>query len=129
MQNIIPINDNKDHVEGSACPCCPFVREDNGEIIIIHNSYDGRELIEQGYQKGLKVNVKTRSGEELEECDVVETIQGTKFFCVNFLGIAPKILNEKRHIFDLNDSMTPNLWKVGNLFDNPEMRNIFRDND
>lgn len=44
MINIIPIDDIKEHIEDSTCHCFPMVEIlENGEIMIIHNSYDGRE--------------------------------------------------------------------------------------
>ena len=46
MINILPINDLKEHIESSICECNPSVEFENGEMIIIHNSYDGRELLE-----------------------------------------------------------------------------------
>lgn len=63
MINILPNNDLKQHKEDSTCDCKPSLIEQNGEIILIHNSYDKRELKEnivlnteqlmQGYKKGL----------------------------------------------------------------------------
>ena len=46
MWNILPINDLKEHSENSTCECNPKVIFENGEMIIIHNSYDGREGLE-----------------------------------------------------------------------------------
>jgi len=46
MYNILPTNDLKPHTEKSTCECKPRVIFENGEIIIIHNSYDGREGLE-----------------------------------------------------------------------------------
>lgn len=46
MINIIPENDLKEHIESSTCECNPRVEFENGEMIIIHNSYDGREWME-----------------------------------------------------------------------------------
>ena len=46
MINILPINDIKEHIESSICECKPRVEFENGEMIIIHNSYDGREFME-----------------------------------------------------------------------------------
>ena len=43
MINITPINDLKEHIDSSTCECSPNVTFENGEMIIIHNSYDGRE--------------------------------------------------------------------------------------
>lgn len=43
MINIIPLYDLKKHIEDTTCDCCPEVEFENGEMIIIHNSFDGRE--------------------------------------------------------------------------------------
>lgn len=45
--HIIPINDLKEHEETTTCECCPNVEFENGEMIIIHNSFDNREINEQ----------------------------------------------------------------------------------
>ena len=47
MYNILPINDLKEHSENSTCECKPKVIYENGEMIIVHNSYDGREYKER----------------------------------------------------------------------------------
>lgn len=45
--HILPINDLKEHVELSTCPCEPTVLPlDGGDILVTHNSYDGREAVE-----------------------------------------------------------------------------------
>ena len=96
-------------------------------MIFIHNSYDGRELLEHGYHKGVKMNgITTRDGIELEECDVVETVQGTVFFCVNFFGLRPHLIDTNMKYYPLESYMSPNLWKIGNLYENPKLRNLFR---
>jgi hypothetical protein len=46
MINIIPINDLEEHEEFSTCKCCPSLIIENGEMIILHNSFDKREIIE-----------------------------------------------------------------------------------
>ena len=46
MINILPINDLEEHIEDTTCECCPKVEFENGEMIVIHNSFDGRELLE-----------------------------------------------------------------------------------
>lgn len=63
MINILPNNDLKPHTEDSTCECKPNVLEQNGEMIVVHNSYDKRELTEvikyntnelkEVYEKGL----------------------------------------------------------------------------
>lgn len=45
MINVIPINDLKEHSEDTTCKCKPKLILENGEMILIHNSYDGRELV------------------------------------------------------------------------------------
>jgi hypothetical protein len=47
MINVLPLNDLKEHEEKSTCHCNPKVIFENGEMIIVHNSYDGREIIEE----------------------------------------------------------------------------------
>lgn len=46
--HILPINDSLPHIEtGSTCHCDPTVKLlDSGDIMIVHNSYDGREGLE-----------------------------------------------------------------------------------
>ncbi len=45
--HILPINDIKEHDENSMCPCHPRVEIlNNGNVLIIHNSFDGREYVE-----------------------------------------------------------------------------------
>lgn len=47
MYNIIPLNDLDEHINNSTCKCHPKVIFENGEMIIIHNSFDKREFIEK----------------------------------------------------------------------------------
>ena len=48
MVNILPINDLKEHEENTTCECNPKVEIlENGEILVIHNSYDRREVTEE----------------------------------------------------------------------------------
>ena len=42
-----PLNDLQEHILESTCPCKPTVTIQNGEMIICHNSFVGREIIEQ----------------------------------------------------------------------------------
>jgi hypothetical protein len=45
--SILPINDLKEH-EADGCHCGPRVEMcDNGDMMIIHNAYDKRELVEE----------------------------------------------------------------------------------
>lgn len=47
--HVYPVNDLKEHdTESPACHCNPTVElQDNGGLVVIHNSYDGRELKER----------------------------------------------------------------------------------
>lgn len=46
MIHIYPNNDIKEHDFATTCECQPNVIEESGELICIHNSYDGREGLE-----------------------------------------------------------------------------------
>lgn len=46
MINILPTDDLKPHIEDNTCECKPKVIYENGEMILIHNSYDKREQFE-----------------------------------------------------------------------------------
>ena len=48
VHHVVPINDPPGHLtEGIACACCPKVEHyDNGNTLVIHNSWDGREILE-----------------------------------------------------------------------------------
>lgn len=45
--HVLQINDIKEHEEASTCQCDPKVMHEDGDMIIVHNSYDGRELFEE----------------------------------------------------------------------------------
>jgi len=48
IYHILPINDLKPHKESSTCKCLPDVEVlKNGDMLIIHNSFDGREQVEE----------------------------------------------------------------------------------
>jgi hypothetical protein len=47
MIHVLPINDLKPHEEeGTMCPCGPVVEWEHDEALVIHNSFDRRELTE-----------------------------------------------------------------------------------
>jgi hypothetical protein len=57
IYHVLPIGDIETHVEKCIypaigephcnCKCCPEHRRENDGLIIIHNSFDGREVFEQ----------------------------------------------------------------------------------
>lgn len=124
MIHVIPINDLKSHKEETTCDCQPEVKTD-GEMLVIHNSFDGRELTELGLQLGAKLNVKSREGRDLIEGDVIETIQGSKFLCVTFHGIKPLLIGEDSIKYDCDNYMTPNIFHIGNIVENIDLRKKF----
>ncbi len=63
---VTPINDTESHEDySSTCKCYPTVKFENGNMIIIHNSFDGREGVEMAKEilnktNGKRNNDKTR---------------------------------------------------------------------
>jgi hypothetical protein len=46
--HVLPVNDLRVHLEIRTCWCKPtFWEAPDGELVIMHNSVDGRELIER----------------------------------------------------------------------------------
>ena len=46
--HVVPINDLREHQESETCWCQPTVeRVEEDRRLIVHNSEDGRELVEQ----------------------------------------------------------------------------------
>ena len=42
--HVLPTNDLLPHVEdGTDCPCDPVIEVQGADLLIIHNSFDGRE--------------------------------------------------------------------------------------
>ena len=46
MINILPVNDSKEYIEDNSCWCNPQVVFENDKMIVVHNSNDLREIIE-----------------------------------------------------------------------------------
>ena len=44
--NILPTNDVGEHTEDSTCACKPVVEVLEHGVLIVHNSFDGREAVE-----------------------------------------------------------------------------------
>jgi hypothetical protein len=59
--HIIPINDLKEHEDSSTCHCHPEVSIEDGDMFIVHNSFDRRELKEDFVE-----NIKDRLEIELK---------------------------------------------------------------
>lgn len=45
--HLLPIDDLEEHQENSTCKCLPKSEVlENGDLMIIHNSFDKREIVE-----------------------------------------------------------------------------------
>lgn len=44
--HVLPVNDVEEHEELTTCKCEPRVEFIEGDMLIIHNSFDGREGVE-----------------------------------------------------------------------------------
>ena len=44
--HVTPIGDTKPHIDSTTCECNPSVQIVEGDMICVHNSYDGREGLE-----------------------------------------------------------------------------------
>ena len=44
--HVLPVNDIKEHRESYVCHCLPEIIYESGNMIIVHNSFDGREGVE-----------------------------------------------------------------------------------
>jgi len=51
--NVIPVDDKMEHINSASCHCIPVIEHGCNGILIIHNSYDQRETMEEelGYNK------------------------------------------------------------------------------
>jgi hypothetical protein len=43
---VTPEEDLKNHVSSPDCDCIPELRDQDGVLMLIHNSFDGREVLE-----------------------------------------------------------------------------------
>ena len=49
--HLLPIDDLEEHLENSTCKCLPNSEIlENGDIMITHNSFDKREVIERLFE-------------------------------------------------------------------------------
>ena len=49
--HLLPIDDLEEHLENSTCKCLPKAEVlENGDIMITHNSFDKREVIERLFE-------------------------------------------------------------------------------
>lgn len=125
MINVLPVNDLKEHTEDSICDCLPVVLMED-EIVVVHNSYDGRELSELHLEIGLSTGISSRHGKMLKEGDVIETVQGSQFLILRLSDQnLSKMMDENGKLWDLEEYMSPNIFIIGNIFDDFGFRNQF----
>lgn len=46
IYHVMPVNDEKEHSESYKCSCQPEVKTEGKNMLVIHNSFDGREGVE-----------------------------------------------------------------------------------
>lgn len=46
--HVLPVNDLREHIESEECWCRPRIEDEPNGQVIVHNSMDGRELVERG---------------------------------------------------------------------------------
>jgi uncharacterized Zn ribbon protein len=46
IYHVTPVNDSQVHFESYQCKCNPEVRNEGENMVVIHNSFDGREGVE-----------------------------------------------------------------------------------
>lgn len=62
LLHILPINDIKPHEDTTTCHCNPSVEvTDSGDMMVIHNSFDGRENYEKKQNKQKKAHGTQRN--------------------------------------------------------------------
>ncbi len=48
IHHIYPLNDVQEHdLEAVGCSCIPKIMFEEGDMLIVHNSFDGREILER----------------------------------------------------------------------------------
>jgi len=45
--HVLPLNDLKPHEESRQCECRPRVEKQGEGTVVVHNSWDGREILER----------------------------------------------------------------------------------
>jgi hypothetical protein len=65
--HIIPINDLRNHQEETTCECNPKVDFVDGEMMIIHKSYDEREAFERFEERIMQQEIGAIDNEEFED--------------------------------------------------------------
>lgn len=53
--HVLPENDLKDHTQSDSCECGPKIRYVDGGKLVVHNAYDGREVIEHWEEEKGKI--------------------------------------------------------------------------
>lgn len=72
--HITPINDLKEHQEDINCNCNPRTEYINDNILIIHNSYDGRETLEKAQRQNLEDLKLLYNSGKLNKSDIEEIL-------------------------------------------------------
>ena len=61
IYHLLPVDDIKEHEKSSTCACNPSSEIVNGNILVVHNSYDGREGLELANEVFNELNRKKKN--------------------------------------------------------------------
>jgi hypothetical protein len=50
--HVVPLNDKKEHTLLTDCSCGPRIDVEGAKLIIVHNAWDWREIVEEAAQIG-----------------------------------------------------------------------------
>ena len=86
----IPHNDIEPHVRTSTCKCSPKVRFENDVMIVTHNSFDGREALEDYMWKHHKYTVHNGEWWVVEDDEFIEDMYNNDVFDIGNIDIVLK---------------------------------------
>jgi hypothetical protein len=96
--HIYPLNDTKEHdIETTMCKCWPEIKLEDGELLIIHKSFDGREHKElNDIESWGCENRIVYKGDDIAKNSMVyyNYINGTKFTIEQTLDIRLLYMNQ-----------------------------------
>lgn len=72
-RHVYPLNDLLPHVtEGTECPCDPKIEVIGANLLIVHNSFDGREFREEQEQEGEQREATVKETQRCPACGCLE---------------------------------------------------------
>lgn len=78
------------------------------------NLNDGREKYDH-----VETRIKARNGDMIFGGDILQSVQDTVFRVAKING--EFVIERPEGVYELEEYMSPNLWVIGNMKDNPEL--------